>query len=93
MTPTMEAFVVLERKKAEIKKYFEDLAVATEALVKEIGVGSYFQDEQGIVYKTTIPDGKFVHFEKYGVDRTKRTDETRGTLSAKEAQAAGYNVK
>lgn len=92
MTETQRKFVELERKKEDIKKYFDDLAVATEALVKETGVGSFFQDEQGIVYKVIVPEGKFVHFEKYSYKRTRRAHEDKGDLSMKEAEAAGFKL-
>lgn len=92
MTDLQKKFVELERKKEEVKKYFDELSAATAALVKETGVGSYFQDEQGIVYKVVVPDGKFVSFDKFGVIRTKRPHERAGDLSMKEAEAAGYRL-
>ena len=92
MTEVQKKFVELERKKEDVKKYFDELNAATEALVKETGVGSYFQDEQGVVYKVVVPEGKFVHFEKYGVVRTKRPHERAGDLSMKEAEAAGFQL-
>ena len=88
MTPAMEAFVALEKRKNEIKKYFEDLETAVEAVSKEIGENGYFQDAEGTVYKIVRPEGKFVHFEKWGYERTKREGEARGTLSVKEAKEA-----
>lgn len=92
MTETQKRFVELERKKEEVNKFFEELATATEAVAKETGVGSYFQDEQGIVYKVVVPEGKFVHFEKLSCLRTRRPHEKAGTLSMKEAEAAGYRL-
>lgn len=92
MTPTMQKFLELEAKKSEIKKYFEDLKEATEALVKEIGVGSYFQAPDGTVFQAVIPEGRFVAFDKVGYIRTRRPDEKRGDLSMKDAEAAGFNV-
>ena len=92
MTETQKKFVELERKKEDIKRYFDELALATEALVKETGVGSYFQDEQGVVYKVVVPDGKFVHFEKFSVKRTRRPHEDKGELSMKEAEGAGFKL-
>ena len=92
MTENQRKFVELERKKDEVKKFYDDLAAATEVLVKETGVGSYFQDEQGVVYKVVIPAGKFVHFDKFGVVRTRRPHEDRGDLSLKEAESAGFKI-
>ena len=92
MTPTQSRFVELERKKDEIKQYFEELTEATKALATEIGVGSFFQDDQGIVYKVVEPDGRFVHFDKISYVRTKRPHEKRGDLSMKEAEEAGFTL-
>jgi hypothetical protein len=92
MTDAQRHFVELERKKEEVKKYFEELNVATEAVSKEVGINGFFQDDQGIVYKVVIPDGKFVYFEKISYVRTRRSHEKRGDLSMKEAEEAGYKL-
>jgi len=92
MTEAQKKFVELEKKKESIKKYFEELKEAVELVSKEIGVNSYFQDEEGTVYKIVEPEGKFVSFEKISYVRTRRSHETRGDLSLKEAEAAGFSV-
>ena len=52
-----------------------------------------FQDPSDkTVYKITKPEGKFVHFETWGYDRTKREGEVRGSLSVKEAKERGFDV-
>lgn len=88
----IQHFIELERKKEEVKKYFDELAEATQALVKHVGVDGYFQDTDGVVYKIVVPEGKFVHFEKYSYVRTKREGEKRGSLSMKEAKEQGFEV-
>ena len=93
MTEAQAKFVELERKKDEVKKYFDELNTAVEAVSKEIGINGYFQDDAGICYKVVIPEGKFVHFEKLSYVRTKRPHETRGDLSMKEAEAAGFKLQ
>ena len=92
MTEAQKRFVALEKQKDQIKKFFEELKLATEAVKAEIGVDGYFQDNEGTVYKVVIPEGKFVTFDKISYVRTRRLDEKRGDLSLKEAEAAGYNV-
>ena len=93
ITPEILRFIELERKKNEVKKYYEELSLATEAVVKQIGIGTYFQDpSDNTVYKTEIPTGRYVNFEKYGCIRTKREGEARGTLSVKEAKEQGFEV-
>lgn len=93
LTSAQQQFVNLERKKEEVKKYFEELNLAVEAVAKEIGVGGMFQDpSDGTVFKVVVPEGKFVHFEKLSYVRTRRTNEARGDLAVKEAEAAGFTV-
>lgn len=92
MTEAQRRFVDLEKKKEEIKNYFEQLKLATEEVAKEVGVNGYFQDNEGTVYKVVIPEGKFVTFEKISYVRTRRLHEKRGDLSIKEAEEAGYSV-
>ena len=94
MSELFKRFLELEYKKAEVKKYFDELEAATEAIVKEFGVNSYLQDPNtGSVYKFITPEGTYVPFRKYGYIRTKRGDEKRGDLSIKEAQEKGFEFR
>ncbi len=90
MTPAKLRLIALEKQKAEVKQFYENLANAVKEVAAEIGVGGMFQDEEGTVYQIIEPEGKFVHFEKLSVIRTKRPGEERGELSAKKAQEAGF---
>lgn len=92
MTDAQKKFVNLEKQKEQVKKFFDELNAAVEEVSKEVGVGGYFQDEEGTVYKIVVPDGKFVHFEHISYVRTRRLNEKRGDLSLKEAEEAGYSV-
>ena len=93
MTEAQKRFCELERKKEEIKKYFQDLQQVLTEVANEVGVGGYFQDPtDGTVFKVVVPDGKFVTFEKLGYVRTRRTHEKRGDLAIKDAEAAGFSV-
>lgn len=92
MTEAQKKFVELEKRKEEVKKFFDELNEAIQAVQAEVGINGMFQDGEGTVYKVVIPEGKFVHFEKISYVRTRRIDEKRGDLSIKEAEAAGFNV-
>jgi hypothetical protein len=92
MNQALQKFLELERKKSEVKKFFEELSEATAALAKEIGVNSYFQDAEGTVYKIVVPSGRFVHYETISYIRTRRGDEKKGDLSMKEAEGAGFTL-
>jgi hypothetical protein len=84
--------VELEKRKEEVKKFFDELKQATEAVAQEVGIGGMFQDNEGTVYKVVEPEGKYVSFDKISYIRTRRLHEQRGDLSIKEAEAAGFSV-
>jgi len=92
MTEAQRRFVELERKKEEVKKYFDQLNEACVAVSKEVGINGFFQDDQGIVYQIVVPNGKFVYFEHISYIRTRRGNEERGDLSIKKAESAGFKV-
>ena len=92
LTTKQQRFVELERKKDEIKRFYEDFEKALSELVEEQGIGSLFQDEQGTVYKLERCAGRYVKFDEYSYSRTKRPGEERGSLSMKEAREKGFNV-
>ena len=93
LSENMKRFVELEKKKEEVKKYFDELQVAISAVEAEIGIDGFFQDEQGTVYKIVIPEGRYVAFDKIGYERTRRQGERQGSLSLKEAKEKGFNVE
>lgn len=92
MTEAQNKFVKLDKKKTEYKAFLEEYKEAINELIKEIGVGGHFQDQEGIVYQTADCEGKFIHFDKFTVNRTKREGERAGTLSLKKAAELGYDT-
>ena len=93
MTDAQKKFVEVEKRKAEVKKYFEELEQVTAELAKEIGVCGMFQNPEGTVYKVVIPEGTFVRFAKIGYQRTRRAGEAKGDLSLTEARERGFVVE
>lgn len=92
LTETQKKFVALEKKKAEVKKFYEELDAALADVIEEIGMDKYFQDpEDGTVYKTVKPAGTFVAFKDVDYSRTRRghLGEKAG-LSMKEVEDAGF---
>lgn len=90
MTDAQKRLVELDKRKAEVKRFFDDLTQATKAVAAEVGLNGYFQDPEGTVYKVIVPEGKFVYFDPISYVRTRRADEKRGDLSLKEAEDAGF---
>ena len=93
LTPTQKRFIELDKKKVDIKRYFAELESVTADVVAELGLGAFFQDEDGTVYKATKAGGEFVRYKEFEILRTRRENEPKGTLSLKEAQEAGFEVK
>ena len=92
MTEAQKKLVELDRKREEIKKFFEEYEAAKEAVRNELGLNKYWQDEQGIVYKLVEPAGRFVNYEKTALERTRRPGERAGSISMKEAREAGFTL-
>ena len=92
LTKVQKKFIELEKRKEEFKQFKKDLNEALQDLVGEVGMNGHFQDEDGIVYQIVEPDGRFVYFDKLSYNRTKRTEEKRGSLSVKAAKELGYDL-
>ena len=93
LSPAIQRFIELEKRKAEVKKYFDDLQDAVQAVAEEIGIGGHFQDSEGTVYQICIPEGRFVQFQHVGYLRTRREGEKKGDLSLTKARELGYEVE
>ena len=93
LSETQKKFIELEKQKASHREFFKNLVEATQSVADEIGLGTMFQDDEGTVYQTVIPEGKFVSFDKIGYIRTRREDEKRGDLSLKKAREAGFEIE
>jgi len=89
LTAAIERYVECEKARETAREILDRADQATADLVAAVGIGTYIRDSAGIVHKTVIPDGRFVHFQHVGTVRTKREGEERGSLSVKEAVAAG----
>ncbi len=88
MTPAQQRFVELEKQR---KAFLEEFDAALQAVAEEVGAEGYFQDSDGVVYKITVPVGRWVKFDAVSYVRTSRNGD-KGTLSIKEAQSAGFEV-
>lgn len=93
LLPYKQAVIEADKKKVEAKKILEDCKTANEALATVAGLGYFFQDNEGTVYKTNVPEGRFVYYERVEIQRTRRDGETKGSLSMKEAREAGFVVE
>jgi hypothetical protein len=93
LTDAQKRFVELERKKAEVKKFFQELDLATKAVAEEVGLNGFFQDpSDGTVYQIVKPEGKFIPYKEVDFIRTRRgyLGEAKADLSMKKAEEAGF---
>lgn len=93
LSDVQKKYIELEKKKEEYKAFLEELKVVIEELTAQMGVGGHFQDGEGTVYQVQDAKGRFVHFDKHEVKRTRRQGERSGNLSLTDARALGYEVK
>lgn len=93
LTDTQIKYIELEKKKQEYKTFLEQFKEVTEQLSKEMGLGGHFQDAEGTVYQVYEAEGRFVHYDKFEVKRTRREGERAGSLSITKAKELGYDAK
>jgi len=86
--------IELDKKKEEIKRYFEELEAATKAVLAEQGMDSFFQDpSDGTVFQIVKPEGTFIKFKEVDYIRTRREGEKKGSLSLTKARDAGFDIE
>lgn len=91
LTDEQKKFIELSKKIENVKNELKELNSEVETLLTTIGVGKAFQDpEDGTVFEVVIPKGTFVNFKSVDYERTKRSGETRGTLSMARAKELGF---
>ena len=94
LTATQLRYIALDKKKEQYKLFIEELNLVTEELAREVGIGGHFQDlNSGCVYQVHEHKGRFVHFEKHQIKRTRKEGERSGSLSLTDAKDLGYAVK
>jgi hypothetical protein len=88
----------LQQKFVALAKLREGLAIQMKRVNQDIyntmvqlPLGEMFQDPADkVVYQVVVPAGTFVEYKTIDYIRTKRENEQKGTLSMKEAEAAGF---
>jgi hypothetical protein len=94
MNNHQENFVEVVREFEEAKKNLKAVSEKLDLAMQSLNIGETFQDPlDGVVYRIDVPLGTFVEFRTKGYSRTRREGEAKGTLSMKDAEAAGFKVK
>lgn len=93
LTDKQKRFIELDKQKILFNQFQEQYALAIKELAQEMGINNHFQDDENTVYQIAELEGKFFHFERYEVKRTRRKDERAGSLSLIKAKELGYSVE
>lgn len=92
--PIEEQFLKLAKKKETLAKELKQTDRELAETMRRLPLGWMFQDpEDGTVYQVIAPSGTFVEFRNIDYIRTRKDGETRGTLSVKAAEEAGFRLK
>lgn len=89
----LEKFIELDKKKAEVKKFFDDYEEIVREIESEACIGFNFQDSEGTVYMLDTMEWKSVRITPFEIKRTRREGEAKGTLSLTKARELGYEVE
>jgi len=85
--------IQISKELEEIKSQMKLKQAVLDSVLEDLGTGAMFQDpSDGVVFKIIQPKGAFVSYKTIGYDRTKRGEEKRGSLSAKEAKENGFSL-
>ncbi len=91
MTEEQKEFLKLAKEYESLKEQMSKVSEGLQAALAKLPLNSYLQDpETSLVYKTVVPNGRFVYYQALDYVRTAKPDERSGTLSKKEAQSLGF---
>lgn len=93
ITDEQKKFIEISKQYEALKEQMKEIKPQLDELLTKIGIGTFFQDpETKLVYRVSVPNGRFVYFDTIGYDRTKKETETKGSLSKKDAEGAGFEI-
>ena len=95
LTPAMIKLIELDKKEAEIKKFYEERSEILKQIKEEIGVGGMFQSPTGEVFAVEECEGKFIRFDPLSYRRTRNINDPKqggNFLSKIVAKNAGFDV-
>jgi hypothetical protein len=91
MNELEQSFVALAKKREDLVRQLKEVNADLVGRMAQLQVGRMFQDPADkVVYQIVVPNGTFVEFRAIDYVRTRREGETKGSLSMKEAEAAGF---
>lgn len=82
-----------EALRDQMKEVSAGLNDATAAVAQEIGIGTFFQDTDGTVFRVAKATGTYVAYKELVYERTRRHPKEKPGISLKDARDAGFDVK
>ncbi len=93
MTERQKRIVELTKQTEKLSKEQQALWGELNYLLEQEGQGTMFQDEEdGTVFRVTIPRGTYIEYKQIAYERTRRNGEKKGSLSLEDAKAAGFSL-
>ena len=97
MTSNQSKLIELSKKYETLRGVMKDVSTqlndATIAVAQETGLGVFFQDNDGTVFRVAKATGTFVEYRDLKYERTRRHPSEKPGISLKDARDAGYDVK
>lgn len=94
MTDQQKKFLELAKELETLVEKSIEVRTQLDSVMAELGMGAMFQDpETSTVYRICKPKGRYVHYSDIDYNRTAQGDEKSGSLSKKDAEAAGFILK
>lgn len=97
MTNNQQILIKLSKQYEEqrdlMKAINTDLNEITAAVAKESGIGTFFQDNDGTVFRVAKATGTYIPYKDLVYERTRRNPKEKPGISLKDAREAGYDVK
>lgn len=94
MTENQKKLIELSNKYEKIKDELNAVGLELGIVLNQLELNTYFQDLETLaVYKIVKPKGTFVAYKDVDYVRTAFESESRGSLSKKEAEEAGFSLK
>lgn len=91
MNELQQKFVALAKKREDLVRQLKQANQDLYNVINELPLGEMFQDpSDGVVYQIVVPAGTYVEYKSLDYVRTRREGEQKGSLSMKEAEAAGF---
>ena len=97
MTDNQSKLIQLSKQyeilREQMKEVSEGLNEATAAIAQESGIGTFFQDTDGTVFRVAKATGTYIAYKDLIYERTRRHPKEKPGISLKDARDAGDDVK